>query len=120
MAHAAALPFVLRRSHDVVGWEVTSTKETIHGLLRLDGDVLHIQWRVARSTDHVGTTIRTDHEVEPVREVTIPLALPLRGTDRTPGNEFAGELELALAERVLAAVEGKPQLASPDATHADT
>jgi hypothetical protein len=29
------------------------------------------------------------------------------------GSEFAGELELALAERALAAAEGKPQLASP-------
>ncbi|HUQ81161.1 MAG TPA: hypothetical protein VM076_08490 [Gemmatimonadaceae bacterium] len=167
MAHSAALPFVLRRTHDVVGREITSTSETIHGLLRLDGDSVHIQWRVARSTDHVGKTIRTDREVESVREVSIPLsaiagasirwrwqwppgqyliltaadlrafeevagaaglsldhpaelALPLRGADRTLGNEFAGELELALAERALAAVEEKPRLASPDPSHADT
>src|SRR5687768_17483994 len=73
MAHSAALPFVLRRSHDVVGWEIVSTRETVHGLLRLEGDRVFIQWRVARSTDHVGMSIRTDHEVEPVREVVIPL-----------------------------------------------
>ena len=167
MAHSATLPFILRRSHDVVGLEITSTSETIHGLLRLDGDTVHIQWRVARSTDRVGRQIRTDHEVEPVREVSIPLssiagasirwrwtwppgqylvltaadlrafeevvgaaglslkhpaelALPLRGADRSLGSEFAGELELALAERALAAAEQKPKLASPDATHADT
>jgi hypothetical protein len=130
MAHSAALPFVLRRSHDVVGWEVTSTRETVHGLVRLEGDRVFIQWRVARSIDHVGMQIRTDKEVEPVREVVIPLgavagaaglslehpaelALRLRGADRTLGSEFAGELELALAERALAAAEGKPQLASP-------
>ena len=130
MAHSAALPFVLHRSHDVVGWEITSTHETVHGLLRLDGDRVFIQWRVARSTDHVGMQIRTDHEVEPVREVVIPLsavagaaglsldhpaelALRLRGADRALGSEFVGELELALAERALAAAEGKPQLASP-------
>lgn len=167
MGHSAALPFILRRSHDVVGLEITSTSETIHGLLRLDGDVVHVQWRIERSTDRVGRQIRTDHEVEPVREVTIPLtaiagatirwrwqwppgrylvltaadlrafeevvgaaglslkhpaelALPLRGADRELGSEFAGELELALAERQLAAAEGKPLLASPNASHDDT
>ena len=158
MPHSAALPFVLRRSSDVVGgMEITSTRETIHGLLRLDGDRLHIQWRVARSTDHVGMEIRTDKQVEPVREVVLPLSalagaavrwrwrwppgpylvltaadlrafeevagvaglsldhpaeleLRLRGEDRAAGSEFVGELELALAERALAAAEGKPLL----------
>jgi hypothetical protein len=156
MPHSAALPFVLRRSSDVVGGsEITSTRETIHGLLRLDGDRLHIQWRVARSTDHVGTEIRTDKQVEPVREVVLPLSavagaavrrrwrwppgrylvltaadlrafeevagvaglsldhpaefeLRLRAEDREAGNEFVAELELAVAERELAAAEGQP------------
>jgi hypothetical protein len=163
MPHSAALPFVLRRSHDVVGGlEITSTTETVHGLLRLDGDELHVQWRVARSTDHVGMEIRTDKQVEPVREAVIPLgavagatvrwrwrwppgpylvltaadlrafeevagaaglsldhpaelALRLRGADRPLGVEFAGELELALAERALAAVEGEPRLPGAEA-----
>ena len=157
MPHSAAVPFVLHRKHDVVGLTITSTRETIHGLLRLDGDSLHVQWRVARSTDHVGWQIRTDKEVEPVREVVIPLnavagasvrwrwgwppgphlvltaadlrafeevagtaglsldhpaelVLRLRGADRALGAEFAGELELAIAERDLAAAEGKPQI----------
>jgi hypothetical protein len=157
MPHSAAIPFVLHRKHDVVGLTITSTRETIHGLLRLDGDSLHVQWRVARSTDHVGWQIRTDKEVEPVREVVIPLSavagasvrwrwtwppgphlvltaadlrafeevagtaglsldhpaelvLRLRGADRALGAEFAGELELAIAERELAAAEGKPQI----------
>jgi hypothetical protein len=154
MPHSAAIPFLLRRSHDVVGFEITSTRETVHGLLRLDGDTLHVQWRVARSTERVGWQIRTDREVEPVREVVIPLsaiagatvrwrwrwppgpylvltaadlrafeevagtaglsldhpaelALRLRREDRALGAEFVGELELALAERDLAAAEGK-------------
>jgi hypothetical protein len=140
--------------------EITSTHETIHGLLRLDGDRLHIQWRIARSTDHVGMEIRTDKQVEPVREVVLPLSavagaavrwrwrwppgpylvltaadlrafeevagvaglsldhpaeleLRLRGEDRAAGSEFVGELELALAERALAAAEGKPLPANP-------
>jgi len=75
MPHSAAVPFVLRRSHDVVGaLTITSTTETVHGLLRLDGDRLVVQWRVARSTDHVGMEIRTDRQVEPVREEVIPLS----------------------------------------------
>jgi len=167
MAHSAALPFVLSRSDDkIAGREITSTHETIHGLLRLDGDRVHVQWRVARSTDRVGREIRTDREVEPVREAVIPLsaiagatvrwrwrwppgpylvltaadlrafeevagaaglnlnhpaelALPLRRADRALGNEFAGELELALAERALAAAEGNPMLATPDTPHAN-
>ena len=167
MAHSAALPFILKRSHDVVGLEITSTTETVHGLLRLEGDRVRVQWRVARETDHVGWQIRTDHEVEPVREAVIPLsavagatvrwqwwrwppgpylvltaadlrafeevagaaglslnhpaelALRLRGADRALGNEFAGELELALAERALEAAEGNPMLATPDTPHAD-
>ena len=161
MPHSAALPFVLRRSSDVIGGlEITSTNETIHGLLRLDGDRLHVQWRVARSTDHVGKQIRTDKQVEPVREVVLPLSavagaavrwrwgwppgrylvltatdlrafeevagvaglsldhpaklqLRLREDDRAAGNEFVGELELALAERALAAAEGKPLPIAP-------
>ena len=166
MSHSAALPFILRRSNDVIGVEITSTRETVHGLLRLDGDRVYVQWRVARSTEHVGWQIRTDREVEPVREAVIPLhsiagatvrwqwrwppgpylvltaadlrafeevagaaglslnhpaelALRLRGADRALGNEFAGELELALAERALAAAEGKPMLVTPDTPHAD-
>ena len=136
---------------------ITTTRETVHGLLRLDGDQLHVQWRVARSTDHVGMTIRSDKEVEPVREVVIPLTaiagatvkwswrwppgphlvltaadlrafeevagaaglsldhpaeleLRLRRSDRALGVEFAGELELAIANREMAAAEGQPLL----------
>jgi len=137
MAHSAALPFVLRRSHDVVGWEVTSTRETVHGLVRLESDRVFIQWRVARSIGAVaGASVRwrwrwppgtylvlTAADLRAFEEVAgaaglsldhpAELALRLRGADRALGSEFAGELELALAERELAAAEGKPQLASP-------
>lgn len=74
MQHTAALPFFLRRSEDVIAnGEITSTAETIHGLVRLDGDDLVLQWRASRETDRVGREIRTDREVDPVKEVTIPL-----------------------------------------------
>lgn len=73
MRHSAALPFFLSRSDDVIGWEITSTTETVHGLLLLDGPRVIIQWRVGRQTDHIGTEIRTDREVDPVQEVVLPL-----------------------------------------------
>lgn len=74
MYRSAALPFLLRRSHDDIGVvEITSTTEKIHGLLRLEGERLLLQWRLARSTDRVGMAIRTEHEIEPVQEAVIPL-----------------------------------------------
>jgi hypothetical protein len=55
MSHIAALPFTISRSDDVVGVrEITSTREQLHGLLRLEGDDLIIQWRTSRTTDRVG------------------------------------------------------------------
>ena len=75
MPPSTAFPFVLRRSKDEIGiMEITSMSETIHGLLRLDEDRLVLQWRVSRSTDVVGFEIRTDKELEPVREVVVPLS----------------------------------------------
>lgn len=148
----SAFPFTLRRKSDVVGWEIISTRETVHGLLRLDADSLTLQWRVARTTERVGMEIRTDTEVEAVREVVLPiaalagaqvrrlwrwppgrylvltaadlralesvtgsdglqlehpaeLALPVPRRALLAAREFAGELELALAERNLRAAE---------------
>ena len=157
MPHSAAVPFLLHRTNQVVGLSITTTRETVHGLLRLDGERLHIQWRVAKSTEHVGMEIRSDKEVGPVREVVIPLSaiagatvqrrwswppgyrlvltaadlrafeevagaaglsldhpaelvLQLRRSDRALGVEFAGDLELAIAERAIAAAESTPLL----------
>lgn len=95
MIHSAALPFFLRRSHDVVAvGRVTKTLERIHGLLRVDGERVTVQWRVAREVSHVGGEIRTDHEFEPVREVVLPLAslagaaVHWRGRNRIRGPRF--------------------------------
>ncbi|MGH7620126.1 MAG: hypothetical protein ACREPM_23160 [Gemmatimonadaceae bacterium] len=75
MTHQAALPFTLRRSKDVIaGSEVTSTRETVHGLIRLDADGVVIQWRTSRAINRVGAEIRTDRELEPVRELSLPLS----------------------------------------------
>lgn len=84
MAHSSALPFTFRRKQDVItASEVTSTRETVHGLLYFDADRVVIQWRTARKTDRVGLErhaasgqreIRTDRELEPVREITLPIS----------------------------------------------
>jgi hypothetical protein len=154
MAPTAALPFRFRRGgHVVSAGEVTSTEETVHGLLRLEGERLVIQWRTARKTEHVGREIRVDQELEPVRELAIPLSalasarvrrfwlrwppglyLVLTASDlrafeavagegglrlrhpaelvirvgrasRVAAQEFASELELAVADRQLRAAE---------------
>jgi len=75
MSHHAALPFTLKKSNDAFSGDgMTSTTETVHGLLLLDEDRLVIQWRRARKTDHIGNEIRSEEEVEAVREVVIPLS----------------------------------------------
>ena len=73
--HAAALPFALRREDGVIDEQgITSTREELHGLLRLVGDQLTVQWRTTREISRVGPEIRTDREMEPIREVAIPLS----------------------------------------------
>jgi hypothetical protein len=90
----------------ISGKEITSTVETIHGLLRVDGDALVLQWRVQRQTDRVGAEIRSDRELEPVREATIPVAsvsgAVVRWPRWRPGR--AGRLVLTAAD--LRAFEG--------------
>jgi len=49
---------------------LTSKKETIHGLLRFDGDKLLIQWRLTIKTEHLG---ETDEELGDVDNAVIPL-----------------------------------------------
>lgn len=72
---ASVLPFTIVRGTDVFNREgVTSTTETVHGLLRFDGEALHVQWRLHRATDRYGAETRSDQEVEPVRDAVIPLA----------------------------------------------
>jgi hypothetical protein len=167
----AALPFTLRRSSDVVGsMEIATTRETVHGLLRFSGEGLAVQWRRSFSTDRIGNEIRTDREIEEVRELFLPIrglagaavrwiwrrwppgrylvitAADLRAFEGLAGlsglqldhpaelvlridrgqslqaREFAGEIELALAERALreadsthevAEAKGSPRLTNP-------
>lgn len=116
MAHSSALPFTVRRKKDVIsGSEITSTHETVHGLLRLENDRVVFQWRTARKIDRVGREIRTDRELGPVREIAVPLSaladaevrwswfrwppgryLTLTGSDLRAFEQLAGEGGLLL------------------------
>jgi hypothetical protein len=117
MPRFAALPFTLRRSEDRVSrGEITSTVETVHGLLRLAGEQFVVQWRSARKTERVGPDIRTDRELGEVREVTVPLeavdgaVVRRRWWDRLTGPR------LVLTATDLRAFE---ELAGPDGLAAD-
>ena len=75
MTRSRALPFTLRRQSDAFGREgLTSTTETVHGLISLDGEQLRIEWRVLRETARVGAEVRSDREVEPVQQAVVPIA----------------------------------------------
>jgi len=75
MFRTATVPFTLRRTKDEFSaTSFSSTREDVHGLLRLEGDQVIVQWRLARTTESYSTTaIKTDEDMEPVREVVIPL-----------------------------------------------
>jgi hypothetical protein len=107
MPHIPALPFTLRRSNDVIRRkEITSTVETIHGLLRVDGDSLVLQWRVQRQTDRVGAEIRSDRELDPVREAAIPIAAVSGAVVRVPRWRLGRGGRLVLTAADLRAFEG--------------
>jgi hypothetical protein len=106
MTSTAALPFSLRRSSDtIVGGEVTSTAETIDGLLRLEGDRMVVQWRVRREISRVGREIRTDEELEPVREATLPLHALAGAAMRQRGWAWFRRTQLTLTAADLRAFE---------------
>ena len=77
MAVVSAVPFTLKRSSDLYtsGGGYESTTERAHGLVRLEGDRLVIQWRVAVLTESMeGSGYETREAIEPVKEILIPLA----------------------------------------------
>jgi hypothetical protein len=106
MIHSAALPFNLRRSKDVFGAsEMTTTTERVHGLLRLDGDRLIIQWRLTREIQTLGRGIRTDEEVEPVQEVVLPIRAVSGAAVRKRRWLFGAGLRLVLTAADLQAFD---------------
>lgn len=76
MRRQATVPFHLRKSSDVYSsTSITTTTERIHGLLRLDGDQVIIQWRLSRQTDHLGAaSMHSTEELEAVQEVVLAVS----------------------------------------------
>ena len=74
MSRTATMPFVLLRQQQVVGSEITTTTEYIHGIIHFAGTRLRLQWRTSRETTRIGHEIRTDVELESVNEAELPLA----------------------------------------------
>ena len=107
MPHEAALPFILKRGDDVFSSTgMTSTRETVHGLLILETDRLVIQWRVGRKTEHIGGEMRTDQEVEPVQEIVVPLRGVAGAVVRRSGWNWLIGPRLVLTAADLRAFEG--------------
>lgn len=112
MPRPLALPFTIRRGSDAYNRDgFTSVVETVHGLLRVDGETLHVQWRLHRATDQYGRLTSSDVEVEPVREVAIPLGEVTDATVRRPWWAWWGGLRLTLTAGSLDAFAA---LAGPD------
>jgi hypothetical protein len=108
----AALPFTLEGNEQVVGVsELTSTKETVHGLLRLDGNRFVIQRRLTVITEHL---METEEEHEDLESVVLPLDNIAGAAVRRRWWEFGFGLRLVLTATDLLAFE---QLAGEEGLH---
>jgi len=109
MTRLATLPFSMSRKQDEYRTgSVTSTRETVQGVLHLEGAVLRITWRRAVRTDHYGAMdMRSDQDVEEVRHVELPLTALGRAWLREPRwlRRFRGS-RLVLTATDLRAFEG--------------
>ena len=106
MARSAALPFTVRRSRDVIaGASVTTLTEIVYGLLRVTDTTLVVQWQLARQTDHVGLEIRSDEQIDAVREVAIPLEAVAGGAVRRRWWRLLHGPEIVLTAADLGAFE---------------
>ncbi|MEN8374830.1 MAG: hypothetical protein ABFS34_05220, partial [Gemmatimonadota bacterium] len=114
----AAVPFIFKRSSEELGAaSLSTTTETVHGVARLHRSSLILQWRLARKTEHLGATgVRTDREVEDVREMEIPLASVAGGEVRRRWWQAFSGPRLVLRAADLKAFEG---MAGPDGLKLD-
>ncbi|MDH3206703.1 MAG: hypothetical protein OEO79_08825 [Gemmatimonadota bacterium] len=107
MERLAALPFFLTRGQDALwGMTATTTKETVHGLLRVHRSTLTIQWRLATKTERVGWDVRTDHEVEAVQEIAVPVTRMAGAALKRVWQAWPPGLRLVLRAADLTALEG--------------
>lgn len=85
---------------------MTTTTETVHGLLRVEGDELTVQWRLARKTHYLGAMAQhSDEEFEAVREATIPLSAMAGAIVQRPWWRFWSGPRIVLMASDLRALE---------------
>lgn len=114
---SAALPFVLKRGSDVFSGDgFTSTRETVHGLLRLEGGQLRIQWRVGTKTERFGDDMSVTSDVGRVHETVVPLARVAGASVRRRWWDWLMGPRIVLTAGDLAAFE---ELAGPDGLRLD-
>ena len=107
MERFATVPFFLTRGEDEMSaTTITTTREMVHGLLRLHERTLTIQWRLATKTERVGWGIRKDHEVEAVKEIVVPVVRLGGAAVRSGWWSWPPGLRLVLTAADLTALEG--------------
>ncbi|WP_353269441.1 hypothetical protein [Gemmatimonas sp.] len=105
-ARIAALPFQVSGEHQVIAnGTVTTTEERRHGVVRLEGTTLTVQWRVEREIQKFGVEIRTDVERDGMRSVPVRVDQLGDARVRTRGRWFWRTWELVLTARDLTAFD---------------
>lgn len=105
-ARLATLPFELTTDHQVIaGGTVTNTEERRHGVLRLESELLVVQWRVEREISRIGSEIRTDTERDGMREVAVPVRMLGDARVRYRGRWWWRRCEVVITARDLLAFD---------------
>ena len=81
------VPFTIRVPGDsrVGKWgDVSTTKHRVHGLARLEGDALVLEWSGTIEHQYIGLEVRTERVPLPVRRLAIPVRL-IRAIDLEGG-----------------------------------
>jgi hypothetical protein len=105
-ARIAALPFQVSGNHQVfTNGTVTTTEERRHGVVRLEGATLTVQWRVERKIQKIGPETRTDVEQDGMRSVPVRVDQLGDARVRTRGRWFWRTWELVLTARDLSAFD---------------
>lgn len=106
MTHMPALAFTVKHGTDVMeGMSVTSTVERVHGLLRIEGSRLVVQWRTRTTTDIMGARITTEEKVDELREVAVPISALASAVVRHPWPRWVRKPWLEITAADLRAFE---------------
>jgi hypothetical protein len=105
------LPFKLKvpGKDEFQGADITSVSYRFHGLLRLDGTDLHIEWAGTAHVDEVGT-LNVRSETLPLPSETLDLPVSRLATVEVRGGWLRPRLEITATDlAALAVVPGEAQ-----------